>query len=478
MPLQSFVDKVGPIISAAWLNAVDLLKFTVFDDAVTKATARTALTTDAPLEVTNGGTGQRSLSNLVVDLTPYLYPPEDIRAHGADPTGATDSTAAIQACLDLGGAVYIPKGLYFISAALDLTGYGRLIYGDGAEISILFLNGTNDGFTSDDLYVRVTMRDFSIQGGPTSGRGIYFVQASPTEWTFDSSFSDLYIYTGKQAIYLPANFSCSFNNVHASSFTEHVFEVFGGPAVSFHNCYAHLVPAGKAGYRVYSGAAFYSCNGIDSPSNVGARWGFFGMAVSKGDAFNSQHYITFINCNFEDFNDYALQFRFTGNIYLTNCTFFAKAAGTYEAAMLVEYNNKGVNLANTTFGTKGATRNKLAYIYTESGCFVSSWQGNYDGVDQAGSLLNGGAIEYAYPEANEIATGVRNLQVTRRAYLDEALLTGVAGTADTDVIALGNGRQTTVGVAGGASALPGTPSGYIKIYIGPTQFVIPFYAQA
>jgi len=72
MPLQSFVDKVGPIISAAWLNAVDSLKFTVFDDAVTKATARTALTTDAPLEVVNGGTGQRSLSLLAGDLNPYI----------------------------------------------------------------------------------------------------------------------------------------------------------------------------------------------------------------------------------------------------------------------------------------------------------------------------------------------------------------------------------------------------------------------
>jgi hypothetical protein len=38
--------------------------------------------------------------------------------------------------------------------------------------------------------------------------------------------------------------------------------------------------------------------------------------------------------------------------------------------------------------------------------------------------------------------------------------------------------QTTVGSAGGANALPGTPTGYIKIKIGGTLRVIPFYDQA
>lgn len=36
--------------------------------------------------------------------------------------------------------------------------------------------------------------------------------------------------------------------------------------------------------------------------------------------------------------------------------------------------------------------------------------------------------------------------------------------------------QTTVGAAGGASALPATPTGYVKITIGTTVYVVPFYA--
>lgn len=38
--------------------------------------------------------------------------------------------------------------------------------------------------------------------------------------------------------------------------------------------------------------------------------------------------------------------------------------------------------------------------------------------------------------------------------------------------------QTTVGAAGGASALPATPTGYIQFMIGNTQYVFPFYAVA
>lgn len=38
--------------------------------------------------------------------------------------------------------------------------------------------------------------------------------------------------------------------------------------------------------------------------------------------------------------------------------------------------------------------------------------------------------------------------------------------------------QTTVGAAGAASALPATPSGYLRIQISGTEYVLPFYAVA
>ncbi|OUU14247.1 MAG: hypothetical protein CBB97_25295 [Candidatus Endolissoclinum sp. TMED37] len=49
------------------------------------------------------------------------------------------------------------------------------------------------------------------------------------------------------------------------------------------------------------------------------------------------------------------------------------------------------------------------------------------------------------------------------------------GTGFIDIL---TDTQSTVGSAGGASALPGQPTGYIKIKIGGTLRVIPFYDQA
>lgn len=51
------------------------------------------------------------------------------------------------------------------------------------------------------------------------------------------------------------------------------------------------------------------------------------------------------------------------------------------------------------------------------------------------------------------------------------------GAANTDVMAVKNATQSTVGAAGGASALPATPTGYLEININGTPRVIPFYAK-
>ena len=52
------------------------------------------------------------------------------------------------------------------------------------------------------------------------------------------------------------------------------------------------------------------------------------------------------------------------------------------------------------------------------------------------------------------------------------------GTARTGVIDILTATQSTVGSAGGASALPGQPTGYIKVKIGGTMRVIPFYDES
>lgn len=117
---------------------------------------------------------------------------------GADPTGASDSSAAIQAALDLQGAIYIPAGTYRIATTLVFKGDSE-IFGDGPGISILKWYGANTSTvmedssvaTTTDINLNVTIRDLEIDGnsyatGSTFGLKCYRVGYA--------TFSNLYIH--------------------------------------------------------------------------------------------------------------------------------------------------------------------------------------------------------------------------------------------------------------------------------------------
>lgn len=89
MPLQSFVDKVGPVISATWANAVDRLKFSIFADASTKPQARIALGSD--LETTLGGLSSKAIEYTKTSAeTTALVTPADVSVQPYDlPRGQT-----------------------------------------------------------------------------------------------------------------------------------------------------------------------------------------------------------------------------------------------------------------------------------------------------------------------------------------------------------------------------------------------------
>ena len=50
--------------------------------------------------------------------------------------------------------------------------------------------------------------------------------------------------------------------------------------------------------------------------------------------------------------------------------------------------------------------------------------------------------------------------------------------AHIDSINISGPTQSTVGSSGGAASLPGTPSGYLQINIGGTDYVVPYYAKS
>ena len=57
----------------------------------------------------------------------------------------------------------------------------------------------------------------------------------------------------------------------------------------------------------------------------------------------------------------------------------------------------------------------------------------------------------------------------------EHLSTGAHGDISVTGMTFHGDTQTTVGAAGAATALPATPSGYLTITIGTTDYVVPYY---
>ena len=197
MALQNFVDKVGPVVSAAWLNAVDRLKFSIFADAATKAEARVALTSDDPLEITNGGTGARTPADartnlglsstggypqtpeeLALGITPteILYEPGNILRYGAErnplAANASDTNnaafiAAIAVAGATGGNVHIPPNsndagtTYWVVSQEFTLGKRVTVYGHGMSSQINQVTTEKNLFILGDF---TTVRDVYLKG--------------------------------------------------------------------------------------------------------------------------------------------------------------------------------------------------------------------------------------------------------------------------------------------------------------------------
>ena len=70
--------------------------------------------------------------------------PTNILDYGADPTGATDSTAAIQAAIAAGDCIYCPTGTYLITGQLNVG--GKTFYGDGFAQTIFETNMPSNAY--------------------------------------------------------------------------------------------------------------------------------------------------------------------------------------------------------------------------------------------------------------------------------------------------------------------------------------------
>ena len=122
----------------------------------------------------------------------------NVLAYGADNTGATDTTTAVQAAITAcssggGGVVYFPQGTYKIASTLNVSSTGMIFQGDGREgnaqitnSSTLLLPTASDGFNITQTNATpVQFRDLSFdtttQAAGTAGA---FIHANATGTSF------------------------------------------------------------------------------------------------------------------------------------------------------------------------------------------------------------------------------------------------------------------------------------------------------
>ncbi len=344
-----------------------------------------------------------------VTPTNTTYPPGDIRRYGADPTGAFDSTTAIQNALNVAQAVYIPPGQYTITTALTNNISKRRIYGDGAAVSVLRPSGAINTLVNAASLSGVLMSDFAIFGDATTLDGI--TQAAGTT-VAESRFENLEIYVGGRAFYLFWEFNTQLINCQCSSYNGNVFELNGGNTTLLQGCYAHQVPAGRYGYRIYCSGHLDSCCGIDSSN--GGDWGLFGANTNSGDPTNANFNVIVENCDVEDFNSIGLRFRGSGVARIQGGAITAKSSGTYQAEIYVEYTGGLIVVDNVVFYEQGATRTAKAAIYvvTDSNIVMI---GNCTApqFDWGGTLVTLPVVSSTYPGYLQRAVNINSLDVSQ-----------------------------------------------------------------
>lgn len=85
-----------------------------------------------------------------------------VKDYGATGDNSTDDTAAIQAALDTGRAVFIPIGDYKVSSTLYLTAKGQSVYGESRTESII-KRTDHLGPVLELKYARITVDNFTVK---------------------------------------------------------------------------------------------------------------------------------------------------------------------------------------------------------------------------------------------------------------------------------------------------------------------------
>lgn len=427
--------------------------------------------------------------------TTFLSQPVfNVKDYGAVGNGTYNDTSAIQAALDAvpatGGTVYFPAGTYNVSS-VDVTGHPVTLDGPGA---VLDCQGDTDGaIAKTDHGNLLTVRNLTFTGVSPAIR----LAITPSSVTsHDYAFEDLTFNlddTHPYAVSLVGAREgtltrCTF--IGGSDASGLYFQSTVAPTVA--DC-LFIGSDGSGTALCYDGIADgYSC----------------GLVVRACEVMGW---------------DYGVDVRYTDWLSITDSTLDLNTTRslrlTSQNGGLITGNYLGLSGAGAAVGlVQGVLVGKVpgycTGLHIEGNTFAGAAVANYDCVaitDPAADQIwiRGNQLTFytRYGVAFDGPTSGGQIQIMDNTFVARAGY-GVSpirntGTGNDSAVYICRNRfepgwststmnlsfawladnmpvatQTTVGAAGGASALPATPSGYLVVQMAGTKYAIPYYPQA
>jgi hypothetical protein len=388
--------------------------------------------------------------------------PANVLDFGADLTGVADSTAAINAALAASNIVYMPPGIYRTTSSINVSANQQLYGASGGTViystlasgvaAIVVGNPANNvlsyGCVVRDLTISprvnntVGVKMFSLVGASVKNIQIqpYDVVTNTTGFVLDGGYSAFFnLFENLLCNHCHIGFKLTTTGVsYPTTQTFINFSSFGDLS------YGDTTSIGF----LFENVTTNSC-GQDSVI-VGGNVEQCGTAVSIVN-INS---LTFNGLRFEQNTVDVLSGTFTQFCNFISCKYIENVSG------INWQNGYGKNSFISCNGAYGIVNRQesTSIIYskgaTEIPVIISGYTGQtapyQQWKDSSGTVL--AAIEGGALRINTSAK-----------------------TVGANEISIGSITATTVGAAGGASALPGTPVGYLIINVGGTDRKIPYY---
>jgi hypothetical protein len=422
------------------------------------------------------------------NVTPihFEYLPGDVRRYGAVADDSTDCTAAIQAAInqanyDSGAPVYLPAGILRFSDTLVIDGEHAIEFcGAGAQehygvlsppnsrTTILRKNGNFDGIHIGSASYAPTpfLHDFSMDslGGSDSSRGVVVTKA---RGTFRMQ-KVIIQYQGSHGIHILHNNLGTYDGVKCMSNGGDGFRIEGTPSPDTNACvFNNLDLRGNTGWgmNIVSGWANFGI-GITAQSNVAG-----GVRLNNA---RQNHLQVYSEANGGPELEFVDSANCKGN-FVVLLEGFATFGGTTENRNTVLNMKRG---AEFDPNYSKVTANRFILPNLQNNDADASSPLTVTGVLEIKHVANA-TYEFAH-SANDVDCRStfthQNPSFKHRVDADALLLRKAASNCNAGEIMFGSTTATTVGAAGGASALPATPVGYIIVNVAGSQRKIPFYA--